>query len=222
MRSSCIFIVLASVALAAAPARAQTSAAAPARPPVDNRLPIAVVDARGVFAKLGQDEVTAAGLYTSALQMPSKAFGLTGGAHVYPWRGTSMAFGMGAEAMFARRSFEPIDTATLKPGGTVFNRRLSGISGQLSLNFGHKLGWSYITAGYGPMAFESYLAKLPPDGLREMTLNYGGGARWFNFDHMAFTVDLRFYATNPALATPNTAARARHAVFVMSAGVAIK
>ncbi len=127
-----------------------------------------------------------------------------------------------AEGIFARNSFEPIDARTNKPGGTVYNRRLSSVSAQLSMNFGHPLGWSYITLGYGPTSFQSYLATLQPDGLRDATLNYGGGARWFNFDHLAFTVDLRFYATNPAMASPNTAARSRHKVFVMSAGISIK
>ena len=55
-----------------------------------------------------------------------------------------------------------------------------------------------------------------------MTLNFGGGARWFNFDHLAFTIDLRFYRTRAAVATPNTAARDNKSVMVMSAGFAIK
>jgi hypothetical protein len=214
-------VVLAAM-VAASPAFAQTPSAAPARPLPDNRIPIAVVDARGVFARLGQDPLTATGLVTNVLDMSSKAFGLSGGVHVYPWRGRSTAFGVGAEAIFARNSFEPIDATTAKPGGTVYNRRLSGVSAQLSMNFGHKLGWSYITAGYGPNTFESYLATRTPDGLHDATLNYGAGARWFNYDHLAFTFDMRFYATNPALATPNTAARSRHKVFVMSAGISIK
>ena len=28
-------------------------------------------------------------------------------------------------------------------------------------------------------------------------LNYGGGARWFNSPHLAFTFDIRFYAISP-------------------------
>lgn len=222
MRSPCILIVLMCAVLGASSALAQTPAAPPARPVADNRIPIAVLDAHGVFARLGQDPLTAAGLYTDALAMSSKAFGLAGGVHVYPIRGQSVAFGIGGEAILARNSFEPVNPTTLKPGGTVFNRRLRGISGQASLNFGHTLGWSYLTVGYGPMSFESHLAKLEPDGLRNGTLNFGGGARWFNFDHLAFTVDLRFYRTQAALATPNTAARDNKTVTVMSAGFAIK
>lgn len=222
MRSSGIFSTLVLVALGVSPAFAQAPAAPAARPLADNRIPIAVVDARGVFARLGQDTLTATGVHVPLPELKSKALGLAGGAHVYPLRGKSLALGLGAEAILVRTSFEPLDAKTLKPGGTVYDRRLSGVSGQVSLNFGHRLGWSYLTVGLGPMAFQSYLDKLTPDGLSEKTLNYGGGARWFNFDHMAFTVDLRFYATKEALATPNTAARMSHKVFVMSAGIAIK
>lgn len=214
--------------IAGLPARAQTAPAPPARPAIDNRIPIAAVDARGTFAQLGQDAITAAGLFTglslTAADLPSKGFGLAGGAHVYPLRGRAWAFGVGAEAMFARTSFKPVDPATKQPTGDVFRRRLQGVSAQLSMNFGHKAGWSYITAGYGPMSFESYLenAASAPDGASEKTLNYGGGARWFNTDHLAFTVDMRFYATNPSNATLHTAARQRHTVLVMSAGLSIK
>ncbi len=193
-----------------------------AAPTSDNRIPIAVLDARGTFARIGQDAITAAGLFTPVTNLSARAFGAAGGVHVYPIRSQSFAFGIGGEAILARASFEPVDATTKKPTGTVFNRRLRGISGQASLNFGHKLGWSYLTVGLGPTSFESYLAKLQPDGLRPMTLNFGGGARWFNFDHLAFTIDLRFYRTRAAVATPNTAARDNKSVMVMSAGFAIK
>ena len=179
-------------------------------------------DARGMFAALGADELTRTSLFIPAEQMKSKALGLQLGAHVYPWRGQSMAFGIGAETVMAGNSFETVDTTTLKPTGTIYNRRLRGLSGQLSLNFGHKSGWSYITAGIGSMTFESYLDKLQPDGLAQSAINYGAGARWYTYDHLAFTLDLRFYATQPTPATANTAPRLRHAVFVMSAGVSIK
>ncbi len=232
MRSSILlFALVGCVGLAGvSPAWAQTPSPAPptapkttaAAPKSDNRIPIAVLDARGTFARIGQDAITAAGLFTPVTNLSARAFGAAGGVHVYPIRSQSFAFGIGGEAILARASFEPVDATTKKPTGTVFNRRLRGISGQASLNFGHKLGWSYLTVGLGPTSFESYLAKLQPDGLRPMTLNFGGGARWFNFDHLAFTIDLRFYRTRAAVATPNTAARDNKSVMVMSAGFAIK
>lgn len=210
--------------IAASPALAQTAPAPPTRPAIDNRIPIAALDARGVFASLGQDLVTASDLRLAATDLPSKGFGLSGGAHVYPLRGQSWAFGIGAETIFARTSLEPIDPTTKQPTGDVFKRRLQGVSGQLSLNFGHKAGWSYLTVGLGPMSFESYKENtaVTPDGLRTSTLNFGGGARWFTKDHLAFTVDMRFYRTKAAPATLNTAARLDHTALVLSAGMSIK
>jgi len=132
-----------------------------------------------------------------------------------------MAFGVGGEAILARGKHTLLNSDG-KESGTVIDRRLRGVSGQLSLNFGHRDGWSYLTAGIGPTSFETYLAATVPDGLRPMSINFGGGARWFNWEHLAFTADLRFYQTKPALATPNTAGRLRKNLVVFSGGIAIK
>jgi hypothetical protein len=204
----------------AAASSAQT-AALPRPPKRDTRIPLFVVDARGVFAKLGQDKTTAAGLSTSVLDLPAAGVGAAGGAHVYLWRGRTMAFGAGGETMFARAQHTLVDS-TGKKTGVVVDRRLKSVSGQLSLNFGRREGWSYVTAGLGPTAFESYLGGATPDGERLTALNFGGGARWFNWEHLAFTADLRFYGTKPANATANTAARLRKTLIVFSGGIAIK
>jgi hypothetical protein len=230
MRLAGVFLALlltASPALAqtpgsAAPAPTAPKSAAPQRTPPDNRIPVFAADLRGVFASLGQDPITASDMTVAETALPSKAFGLAAGAHVYPWRGQNMALGVGGELFTAGNSYSPIDPKTLETLEPLFYRRLRGVTGQVSLNFGHKMGWSYLTVGAGPMTFESYMADVEPDGLATGTINFGGGARWFNYDHLAFTVDLRFYSTGPALATPNTAARLRHSVFVMSAGLSIK
>lgn len=224
MRSWCVCVVrlallsAASMMIGVVPALAQ----APTVTKKDNRIPIAAADLRAVSASLGQDTSTATSLFVTATDMKARALGLVAGAHVYPLRGKAVALGIGGEVLMAGNSFEPINATTLKPGGTVYSRRLRAYTAQVSGNFGHRLGWSYLTVGFGPTSFESYLSKLQPDGLRPATLNYGGGARWFNFEHLAFNLDLRFYATKPAVATANTAARERHRVLVMSAGVSIK
>jgi hypothetical protein len=215
--------------LAAAPASALAQQPAPQAPPeprivrtaTDTRLPIAVVDVRGVLARLGQDATTATGLSTTMLELPASAFGAAGGAHAYVWRGRLMALGIGAEGILARASRALLDS-TGKETGTVINRRLRGASAQLSLNFGRRQGWSYLTAGMGPTSFESYFDGKTPDGLRPASLNFGGGARWFNWEHLAFTADIRFYATKPALATPNTAQRLRKNLIVFSGGISLK
>jgi hypothetical protein len=208
--------------LIAVPARAQTPATPTATlTPSDVRIPLFAIDARATLALLGQDPLTADGLSTTAVTLPSKGLGGVAGVHVYLLRRQSFAFGVGGEAMLSRahRDLTGIEGT---PSGTVINRRLRALSAQVSLNFGHRDGWSYLTAGFGPTSFESYLKDATPDGLRPASLNFGGGARWFNTAHLAFTADMRFYTTKPALATPNTAARARRNVIVFSAGVGIK
>ncbi len=206
--------VLAVIGFAAVPALAQT--------PSTPRLPIFAADVRGVFARLGQDETTAKGLSTTALELPAGGLGLVGGAHVYVWRGETMALGVGAEAILARASRALIDSTTGKESGTVINRRLRAATAQLSVNFGRREGWSYLTAGMGPTSFESYLAGATPDGLRPASLNFGGGARWFNWEHLGFSADIRFYATKPALATANTAQHLRKNLLVFSGGISLK
>lgn len=217
----------------AAPAFAQTPA--PTAPPVRRQLiPILALDARGTFARLGQDAISAAGLGIVKTVLPAKGFGLTGGAHIYPIRARGFALGLGGEAVLARASDEPVNATTKKPGGVVYHRRLRGISGQVSFNFGRTRGWSYLTVGMGPTSFETYrtttststtstsTSAVVLDGLRPKTLNFGGGARWFNWDHLALSLDVRYYRTRAAIATPNTVARDNKSILVLSAGFAIK
>lgn len=208
---------LALLAVSAAPAVAQPAP----QSQKDTRIPIFAIDARGVFARLGDDATTATGLSTSVLDLPARGLGAAAGAHIYVWRGKSMALGIGGEGILARANGALIDLDG-KDTGKKVNRRLRAASAQVSLNFGHRDGWSYLTAGIGPTSFESYVAGTTPDGLKPSSLNFGGGARWFNLEHLAFTADIRFYATKPALATPNTAARVRRNLVVFSAGISLK
>lgn len=217
-----IAILTCALDLAAVPAAAQTAPAPRApRSKKDLRIPIAVLDARGVFARLGQDPITASGLSAAALDLPTSGLGVAGGAQVYLWRGAAMAFGVGGEAIMARGAHDLVDSAG-KPTGTTIDRRLRSASANLSLNFGHRNGWSYLTVGMGPTSFESYVASSTPDGLRETSLNFGGGARWFNWTHLAFTADMRFYRTKLSTPTLHTAGRSGGNVVVFSGGIAIK
>jgi hypothetical protein len=84
----------------------------------------------------------------------------------------------------------------------------------VSLNFGGREGWSYMSAGLGWSRYyterEDLAPLSPEDAPRMRTLNYGGGARWFARRHLAFAIDLRFYglpaqagtATRPAEELP--------------------
>lgn len=200
--------------LAAAPARAQ-------QPPKADRIPVFVFDARGAYGMLKESESTAKTFGAAPEALPRRGIGLVGGLHLYPLRRGQFAFGVGGELLLIRAQRQEKDAQGM-PVGIAIRRRFESLSGQISLNFGHRNGWSYLSAGMGPLNFDTYLDGDVPDGLRTPTLNYGAGARWFNSDHAAFSVDMRFYATSPANPTLIVGERERQTILVLSAGIAIK
>ena len=178
-------------------------------------------EVRGAIVMLGQSEITASSLFVNAADLPGRGFGLSAGVHVYPLRREGWAIGVGGEWLYshARKEVLPVDSTT--PGRTMA-RRFESLSAQLSLNFGHRDGWSYLSGGVGPLAFDTWEEPGSPDGTRAMTLNYGGGGRWFTRPHIAFTFDVRFYATRPSDPTLVVGARGKQTVMVISVGVSVR
>jgi hypothetical protein len=98
------------------------------------------------------------------------------------------------------------------------------LSPQISLNFGGRDGWSYVSGGIGLASFTTEREDAPvadADG-RTRSLNYGGGARWFAKEHLAFCFDLRFYKINPQDATTGRPAYGGRRMMVFSAGISLK
>jgi hypothetical protein len=209
-------------AAAAAACVAATSPAFAQQAPPPQTLPIFIVDARGAFASLGADETTAEALGITVERLPRRALALSGGAHVYPFRRPGFAIGVGAEVILSRATTQ---------GGTDINgvvtprvdRRLTGVAGVLSLNFGGRDGWSYLSGGAGPLRFES-TSSLIPSGTAPATttLNAGGGARWFVRSHLAAGFDVRVYLTRPAPSLADSAGRDRARLLVVSIGVSLR
>jgi hypothetical protein len=187
-------------------------------------LPIVAADLRGFYTGLGQDPVTAADLGVAPERLPTRGLGGVAGVHVYPVRGRTMALGVGAEAMIARGRSQQKDATTGDPVGLPIEQRLISISPQVSLNFGHRDGWSYLSAGMGRLSFETFEGALPPAELPPVksTINMGGGARWFITSHIAFTFDVRFYLTRPESASDLFPGRQRSRLMVLSAGFGFK
>jgi hypothetical protein len=197
-------------------------------------LPVIVVDLRGFYAALGQDPVTAGDLLVTPGDLPGRGLGAAGGVQLYPVRGRTISLGIGAEAILARGRNAPApdeddDDVPEEDGEVVaplppINQRLIGWSGNLSLNFGSRNGWSYVTAGMGPMRFGTFEGDQSPPRPApvKMTINYGGGARWFAWRHVAFAVDVRFYQTRPESRTQFYAGRARSSLRILSAGISIR
>ena len=199
-------------------------------------LPVVVVDLRGFYAALGQDPITAGDLLVTPADLPSRGLGAAGGVQLYPLRSRRISLGISAEAILARarklttpeeeqEEEEPAggDGEVTEPLPPI-NQRLIGWSGNLSLNFGSRNGWSYVTAGIGPMRFGTFEGDQSPPrpAPSKMTINYGGGARWFAWRHIAFAVDVRFYQTRPESQTVFYAGRARSSLRILSAGISIR
>lgn len=181
-------------------------------------------DVRGVLARFKEDPAIASPIGVTSVNLPTRGLGASAGVHVYPWRRRSVAFGIGGEVLVARdsRTLEPA-TATAAEGPTV-TTRMTSATPQISLNFGRANGWSYISGGIGWASFTSERTDRPvgdPEG-RTRAMNYGGGARWFMKDHLALSVDLRFYTINAQAAAVARPAFPRMRLMVISVGAAFK
>ena len=102
--------------------------------------------------------------------------------------------------------------------------RLTALSPQVSLNFGKRDGWSYLSGGIGWASLTTEFDDMPFEdpASRPRAINYGGGARWFAKKHLAFSLDLRFYAISPQEATVERPAVPRMTVMVFSAGISAR
>jgi hypothetical protein len=197
------------------------AAAVPAHAQQADTLPLFVVDARGLIVPLKDDAATSTSLGITSLDLPGHGLGFVGGAQLYPLRGRRIAFGVGGEFLLASGRRQNTDEAG-NVAGPEMHRLLQSMSVQVSLNFGHRLDWGYLTVGAGPIRYDTYRDGSTPDGPRRVSTNFGVGARWFTTQHAAFTLDLRFYATPPAMGTAVVGARLSQSLVVVSAGIGIR
>jgi Outer membrane protein beta-barrel domain len=189
------------------------------------RIPFYVIDLHGTVPRFPSDDQALADSRGMQLgELPGSGLGVQVGLHVYPLRWRAVTFGIGGELTASRSHQTPAEPA---PGATAFRpsdeRFVSG-GPQISFNFGTGHGWSYISGGVGlstwalvPEGQEGFAA----DSERLKTVNYGGGARWFMKNHLAFSFDVRFYAINPG--TPYLATGSpRTTLTIIGAGVSVK
>jgi len=185
-------------------------------------LPKFELDARGFTVFVGQDLATATDLGLQQSDLPTRLWGGAFGGNWYPIRGQSMAIGVGAEGLFGRGT-APIAGST--PGQTLLVQTyISGFAGEVSANFGHRDGWSYISGGAGPMRIDSFLGDAPfAEPPNKLTINVGGGARWFAYTHLAVGFDVRFYLSRAFDGSPPLfPGRGKRRILVASGGFSIK
>jgi hypothetical protein len=181
-------------------------------------------DVRGMFARHKVEPSVANDLGVVPANVPTRSLGLSGGVHWYPWRVKKITFGVGGEFVIARgsRTIEP--TTETEPQGPVVRRHFRELSPQISFNFGHRNGWSYISGGIGRSKLYVERGDAPvSDAPRRNTINYGAGARWFTNHHVAFSAEIRWYSVAPQPATPaGGVAQPRTTLMVLSAGIGLR
>jgi hypothetical protein len=195
---------------------------------LDPEIPSVVVDLRGMRINFSPTTAQAGIFGYQAGTLPSKGWGGAVGFHWYPitWKNTTI--GLGLEALRAKASSSPTDTAGTATGDKA-QAVWTSVAPQVSINFGTGAGWSYLSGGYGISTFMISTDIYPaPDSLpKRATINAGGGARWFINHHVAFTLDLRFYKMSAATTAESSAVAAAASGasinrFVFSVGTSLK
>ena len=189
-----------------------------------------VVDVRGTSSGLPAEVGWTPSVPTST-ELPSRGFGLDLGAHVYVIRVKSMAFGVGAAWDIARgQTSPPESTATTTVVIPKVTTRVITLAPQVSLNFGHRLGWSYLSAGLGRTRVRSEaeapttgpLQYLPRESDWTKTLNYGGGGRWFVNNHLGVSFDLRWHKVSIVPPSGSDPGAPRASLLTAAVGISLK
>jgi hypothetical protein len=187
-------------------------------------------DVRGVFARHKAEPSVATDLGVAAGNLPSRSWGLAGGGHVYVWKTQRMSLGVGGTVVMSHGSkfleSSSVTSGTITttfPAATV-RRHFLTFSPEVSFNFGHRNGWSYISGGmFGTSRLYVDREDMPASNVpMRKTLNYGGGARWFNTEHLAFSVDFHWYSVAEQAAAPGVVAEPRTTLLVLSGGISIR
>ena len=143
------------------------------------------------------------------------------GVHFYLLRWRALTVGVGGEAIIARASSTPAPETELR----AVDEQLVSAAPQLSFNFGSGNGWSYLSGGVGRSVWslhEAGLVASDADVEPLQTINYGGGARWFIKDHLAFSLDVRFYEIAPGTPIFPTPGSPRTRLLIIGAGISLK
>ena len=188
------------------------------------------LDLRGIFVRHKKEPTVAEGLGVASTTLPTRSFGLAAGAHVYPFRAGKITFGFGGEVAVARgsRALDVAGANNTVTKGPAVQRHFTSFAPEVSLNFGHRRGWSYISGGMfgrAKLYAEGEVKPVTPAPMRK-TVNYGGGARWFFKSHLAFSVDVRWYSIAEGPATASIVVprivQPKTTLMVISAGMSLK
>ena len=211
------------VLILATPAAAQNS----------ERLPWFVIDAHAATVGLPQAEGWVPDVAADS-EFPGRNWGLSVGATVYPLKAGIFTFGVGASLITGKGKGQSL--AIISGSGAsamtrvtpVVHTSIASVAPQVSLNFGRKLGWSYVSAGLGRTrvtSFSEAVGATPGIEVPEawnQALNFGGGARWFMKPHLGAGFDVRFVKLGSRSATAAVPSAKRTQMWNISAGISIQ
>jgi hypothetical protein len=183
-----------------------------------------VIDVRGVSSGVPADAVFFPPL-AADLPIPTRGPGIDVGAHLYAGRLGPARLGFGANLLNVRtEKVTPTaapstssSSAQVGPPGVRVDMRT--LAPQVSFNFGTADGWSYLSTGVG---FTEVLARTVDSVDRSrssgwvMTINGGGGARWFLTRHVAFGLDARLHSV------AGTDTMSASMLFSIAAGISLR
>lgn len=180
-----------------------------------------VIDVRGLMAGLPTQQGWVP-LLPADTSVPSRGFGLEGGGHVYPVRWGPVQVGFGAALTVARGTA----TATIEGTPDIVTRSTT-FAPQMSFNFGHRLGWSHLSVGYGAAKVVSESAAVAGQAATTQdsgwggAINFGGGARWFIADHIGVGFEARWHLLSSRTGAATTLAAPRATLFHLAVGLSV-
>lgn len=197
-------------------------------------IPRFVADVRGATAGLPTSQGWTP-VVPEGSEVPSRSLGLEVGGHVRVARMGALNLGIGATWLTARGTLTPDPPPP--PDGTTppavpspeVSTRFTSIAPQLSLNFGRKLGWSYVSVGLGRarVRSEASAAATPTtpaivESNWTRVLNFGGGARWFVSDHFGVGFDLRWHQLAAVTGDATRPSAPRETMLTLGVGISVQ
>lgn len=164
--------------------------------------------------------------------IPDRAWGWSGAVTAYPVRAGIFTFGVGIAVSTAQGKGDSIDQVAGSADDAIpvpiVRTQVTNVLPQVSINLGHKLGWSYLSAGLGRTKVDSSAdaVGLTPQvvvpAAWNQALNFGGGARWFMKRRFGAGFDVRFVKLGSRGASGVLPSARRTQMITFSAGISIQ
>ena len=169
---------------------------------------------------------------TPETPLPGRAWWLTTAVTGYPLRLGIVTLGVGAAFSTAQGASDPLEvvdgSGDEAPVTPIVRTRVTSVIPQLSVNFGHKLGWSYLSAGIGRTKVDSSAdavgthPEIVVPAVWNQALNFGGGARWFMKRRFGAGFDVRFVKLGSRAESGAVGSARRTQMITFSAGITIQ